>query len=200
MAGSSFDATDVVFFLARPLATRMRHGERYHKPKPRFTIDSAGRLTLKPVPIATAGRSSVFYRMLSPFYLPYFLEAQLMLMESGRVRGSVDLRAPVPLDPEVMRLTLALLERAKRTASDRNQRMSVLVLLPRQSADIVQEFCKRNGIGFISAPWEQIPLDLVFGKYDGHWNAEGHRLVAEKVRAYLATSDSIASTIGPSRR
>ena len=198
--GSSVNATDVVFLLARPLLRRMQSADMYHKPKPQFVLDSAGSLTLRPISAAAAGRSSVFYRMLSPFYLPYFLEVQMMLLESGRVRGSIEQRNPKPLSPELIRLTLALLERAKTSANERHQRISVLVLLPRASADIIQEFCARNGIGFIPGPWEQIPLELVLGKYDGHWNAEGHRLVAEKLRSYFASSDSIVSSIGASSR
>ena len=53
---------------------RLAESYIYNKYKPRVRLDTNGGLTFEPVPPASLGATDVLYRVLSPFYLPYFLE------------------------------------------------------------------------------------------------------------------------------
>ena len=82
--GGSFGATDVVLFATWHTATRMMFSQIYRKPKPMFTVDSAGALVPTPVRSRTSARTDLVYRLLSPLYLPYFLELQVRRLGGGR--------------------------------------------------------------------------------------------------------------------
>lgn len=198
--GASLSASDVVLFLSRPLAERTRHRDKFNKPKPRFVFDSSGALVLEPVATDALRRSALLYRLLSGFYLPYFVEIPQMLIESGRIRGGPERRALTPLDPHTTRVVLALLERARRMAQERHQRLTVLATLPVPTSNIVKSFCAANGIGFVQPPWPETPVAMMHGKHDAHWTPEAHGIVARRLRAYLERADSITSTIGASSR
>jgi hypothetical protein len=68
--------------------------------------------------------------------------------------------------------------------------MFVLASLPEPSAKELKDFCDRNRITLVMAPWAITPSNLVLGKYDGHWNPRAHRLVAARLLTQLRASSN----------
>ena len=196
--GASLGAADVVFFLSRPTTLRVRDAVRYHKPKPRFTLDSAGTLRLEPANSRRILGTDLLLKLAGPLYLPYFLDIQAIRRAAAQAKATgmeVEL-----IDPELAPLVLALLRKAGDIGRERNQQVAVLVSLSDPSAGVVREFCKRNGIGYVSTPWATAPRSLTLGRTDGHWKPEAHRLVADNLRAYFDSVSAMTDTIPASDR
>ena len=179
------NATDVIFHVSTYTLSRTQTSFIFKKNKPRFVFDSAGQLEQVPIRESSSARVSVVYRILSPLYLPYFVDEQIKRLKG---RDSVRARArdeSFPVEPGIVRLEKALLLKARAIADDRNQRMFVLASLPEPSAKELKDFCDRNRITLVMVPWAVTPPSLVLGKYDGHWNSSAHRLVAAPLVAQL---------------
>lgn len=188
MNGGSTGATDVIFFVSTHTLSRSRSSFIFNKDKPRFVVDSAGELELVPIRETSSTRASFVYRILSPLYLPYFVDQQIKRLkepDSAIVRTR---RESTQVESDLVRLEAALLLKAKAIADARNQRMFVLALLPEQAATELKDFCDRNRITLVMAPWAVAPSHLVLGPHDGHWNPRAHRLVAERLLTQLRAS------------
>jgi hypothetical protein len=183
--GGSLNATDVIFYVSTLTLSRSQTSFIFDKQKPRFVVDSVGKLELVPIRESSSTRASIVYRILSPLYLPYFVKAQIKrLKKRDPVRArSRDESAPVQAD--IVRLQKALLLKARAIADDRNQRMFVLATLPEPSAKELKDFCDQNRITLVMTPWVVTPSHLWVGKYDGHWGPRGHQLVAAPLLTQL---------------
>jgi hypothetical protein len=184
----SLSATDVIFYVSTYTLARTQSGFLFQKNKPRFVVDSAGELKHVPIRESSSTRVSAVYRILSPLYLPYFVNEQIK-----RLKGRDSARARMrdessPVQPGIVLLEKALLLKARAIADDRNQRMFVLATLPEPSAKELKDFCDRNRITLVMVPWAIAPSNLVIGKYDGHWNPRAHRLVAARLLTQLRAS------------
>ncbi|MDP9179142.1 MAG: hypothetical protein M3O61_15810 [Gemmatimonadota bacterium] len=185
MTGRALGATDVIFHVSVHTLARSTSGFIFRKPKPRFVVDSIGRLLRVPVQEKSTAGTDLVYRVLSQLYLPYFVETQvkdLTRRAPKRPRGLVE---TVAVNPTTMRLGMALLLKARTIAAERNQRMFVLASLPDTSRKQLKDFCDRNGIVLVETPWPVPPRQFSFGTYDGHWNPRGHQLVADRLSAQL---------------
>ena len=186
----SLSASDVIFHVSTYTLARTQSSFIFKKNKPRFVVDSAGELEHVPIRESSSTGVSVVYRILSPLYLPYFVNEQIR-----RLRGRDSARARAhdessPVQPDIVRLEKALLLKARAIADNRNQRMFVLASLPEPSAKELKDFCDRNRITLVMVPWAVTPSNLVLGKYDGHWNPRAHRLVAAALLTQLREDDS----------
>ena len=185
----SLSATDVIFYVSTYTLARTQFSFIFKKNKPRFVVDSAGQLELVPIRESSSTRVSVVYRILSPLYLPYFVNEQIR-----RVKGRDSVRArmrdeSLPVLPDIVRLEKALLLKARAIADNRNQTMFVLATLPEPSAKDLKDFCDQNRITLVMTPWAATPSNLVLGKYDGHWNPRAHRLVAALLLSRLRATN-----------
>ena len=185
----SLNATDVIFYVSTFTLARTKSSFIFEKNKPRFVIDSAGQLKHVPIRESSSTRVGVVYRILSPLYLPYFLNEQIK-----RLKGRDSVRARMrdessPVRPDIVLLEKALLLKARAIADGRKQRMFVLATLPEPSVKELKDFCDRNRIALVMVPWVVTPPNLVLGKYDGHWNPRGHRLVAAPLLTQLRAAD-----------
>jgi hypothetical protein len=174
----------VLLMVSTATIKRSMQSESYRKPKPRFVIDSAGRLVRVPVSAEAGRMTDLAYRMLGPFYLPYFVEVQwLRLKGSGRFRAPGS--PPAPVTDSAFRLQEALLLEAKRLASLRGHNLVVLASVDRRAEDALRDFCAASGIGFVDTPWHEAPAELVFGPDDLHWRANAHQQVADRLLPHL---------------
>ena len=186
--GGSLGATDVILFVSTFTINRTRTGFIFRKHKPMFVVDSTRELVLVPPMKGASARTDVVYRILSPFHLPYFVDGQLR-----RIRRLYTPRNPgrdptAPVSAQHLRLTEALLLRAKAVADRRNQRLIVLAILPPPSMQSLKQFAATNGIVMVPAPWTVAPPALVLGKYDEHWNPRGHAVVARQLLPEISQS------------
>jgi len=186
----SLSATDVIFYVSTYTLARTQLSFIFTKNKPRFVVDSAGELEHLPIPESSSTWVSVVYRILSPLYLPYFVREQIKRLKR---RDSVHAGETSPVQPDIVLLEKALLLKARAIADARNQRMFVLATLPEPSAKELKDFCDRNRITLVMAPWVVTPSNLVLGKYDGHWNPRAHQLVAAPLLTQLRARSSSAN-------
>jgi hypothetical protein len=162
----------------------------FKKNKPRFVIDSAGELEHVPIRGSSSSRVSVVYRILSPLYLPYFVNGPIKRLKGRDSAVTRRQDESSPVQPDIVQLEKALLLKARGIADDRHQKMFVLATLPDPSAKELKDFCDRNRITLVMVPWVTTPSNLVLGKYDGHWNPRAHRLVAAPLLAQLRARSS----------
>ena len=180
-SGDEIPAAAVVFYASSATLSRMKFGFIFGKPKPKFVLDSSGALALVPLERRSAALTDGVYRLLSRFYLPYFLEAQLirLVARDGRVTAVVERNSGE--DAAGLSLLEAILLRARAVASQRGHRLIVLASLSDETITRLQAFCDTNGITLVSTGWPSAPANLVFGKHDRHWIPEAHAQVASKL-------------------
>ena len=179
--GSDIAADAVVFYASSATLSRMKFGFIFGKPKPKLVVDSAGTLRLVPPERRSAALTDGAYRLLSRFYLPYFLEAQIIRLVSrdGRVTAVVERNSGE--DSARLNLLEAALRRARSVAAQRGHRLIVLASLSDATIAGLQPFCASNGITLVPTGWRAAPDHLVFGKYDRHWVPAAHALVATRL-------------------
>lgn len=166
-------ANGAVFFVSKATLSRMLYGTLYRKTKPRFAVDAAGHAALIPPKAGSTVITDGLYRMLSPLYLPYFIEAQLGRLTRAAERGEAT-RSDVPVDSATMLLAKAALLYAAETAKKRGHEIFIIASLPDESAQDLQQFAQANGMTFMSTGWAAPPVALMFGKTDHHWIPELH--------------------------
>ena len=184
---------EATFLVSSSTLGRMRESYIYAKYKPMFVHDDALGLRLIPVPRMLNRGTNIVYGLLSPFYLPYFVQNRLSMMKltaaSIAARPAGDSSEPRYLDS----LAKKVLLRARTTARERNQHVSVLIgdLGPTDTEEL-RLFCEQNDVGFLQVPSEAAAAlgsvdstDLVLGPADRHWNSKANRLIADKLRAQL---------------
>lgn len=183
--GEDVPADAVVLYASRATLSRMNFGFIFGKPKPKFVLDSTGTLVLVPLERRSAALTDGVYRLLSRFYLPYFLEAQLVRLAARDGRVTAVMERNSGEDAEGLSLLEAALVRARAVAAQRGHRLIVLASLSGETIARLQPFCDRNGITLVSTGWPITPDVLVFGKYDRHWIPEAHALVASRLMVAL---------------
>ena len=194
----AIDVDEVVFFVSTSTIERLYSGKIYAKYKPRFVLEHDGRVRLVPVPRFRNRAVSTAYRLLSPFYLPYFLQVRV-----ARARAAVMprvLRAsgdpPVPAR-YVGPFELALMRRAIAVTRAAHHRMALLVAnLPQADRLALRTFCTDNDIGYLeidSALTIEAYTDqssgLVLGRDDLHWNARAHGMIADSLKRQLGAGN-----------
>ena len=184
---------EVIFFVAMGTLKRIHSGYIYAKYKPVFSHASDGGLELNPIPTGKNRGISLLYEVLSPLYLPYFLQNQLaILKETFAAVEPVEKR--ISGEPKyVDKLAKDILQRARGTTRRKNQRMSILVgdISPADRKDL-RDFCEQNNTDFLEIPLDiavtsttDDRMDLVQGRYDRHWNAKANGLIADKLEQQI---------------
>jgi|KBSSwiStaDraftv2_1062776.scaffolds.fasta_scaffold374607_2 hypothetical protein len=171
--GRGFDADEVIFFVSRVTLERLHASYVYRKYKPRFVLNANGELTFEPIPKVGLGLTGFLYRVLGPFYLPYYLERRL-----------ADPLVPVG-SSEFGGLAKRLLLEARSLATQARERVTVLSDLPLPERSRVRNFCSRNDMGFLEVALENRSGLFVISRDDRHWNAEAHAVIAEQLAKQL---------------
>ncbi|MEZ5290868.1 MAG: hypothetical protein R2745_07300 [Vicinamibacterales bacterium] len=184
-----FDAA--VFFVSRGTLDRMRSGFIYAKYKPRFVLDG-GALRLVPPDGARNRIVSLVYDVLSPLYLPYFLQERIALVRQ-RAAGTAPPVFSAETEPRFLdEVALGALRRARESTRRRGHRMAVVVGdVFFDDREVLRAFCREHDIAFLEVPQEIVRtartderMDLVLGPYDRHWNTTATALVADAFEPY----------------
>lgn len=176
--GVEYDADEVVFFVDNWTLYRIPFDYMFRKPKPRFRLDDAGQLLVDPVDARIGMTSNLLYRVLSPFYLPYFLERQLATLRYRAARPTPTESSPRRLNE----LTRRILLRAKAQADAQGQRMSILTDFTGPAGfPALFDFAEENEIGVLRIELDSADHGLIFGPSDSHWTPHAARLIAEQL-------------------
>jgi hypothetical protein len=182
--GKSFDANEIVFFVSPNTLWRMDTNFLFSKYKPKFQLRPGGELDLEPIPKGKNSLLSAVYSVLSPLYLPYFIQKRM-----GQIRRLTDRqkRAPPPTRSRraipgalpfagIGQLATAVLRKAKREAERRNQKLSIFTNLGKKLAEELWAFCRAEGISLYTT----LPKgdDERFGRHDRHWNVQTNKNLA----------------------
>ena len=175
--GLEYEADEVVLFATPQTLYRARFRHIYRKPKPRFEVGTDGRLTIEGIEAEASTRSDLMYRLLSPFYLPYFVDRNLQRLRH-RFRERDGRPSETLFDERIRRILL----RARDRAAQSSQRLSLLAHFddPKTLAEI-EAFAAEIGIRVLSIEMRGRDADLIFGPHDLHWNAEANRQIAEGI-------------------
>jgi hypothetical protein len=174
--GRKLGADTVVFYVASSTLSRLAKSYIYKKFKPRFRIDPHGDLILEPVPKADLGATDLLYRMLSPFYLPYFLERRLAGQEE---------KSSEPTSANLGDLAMRLLLEAQSDAMRAHQSMMVLSNFPEPIRGELRGFCRQHGMGLLEISLEGRSEPLRIGGGDPHWNGLANRIIAQQLSNQL---------------
>ena len=178
--GSAWALDAVVLFASPATLSRTETGYVYRKHKPRFVLDRSGALQLVAPPPGATRWTTIAYRLLSPWYLPYFLDRRL---EAAReiLRGTPARAATATSGQEapVSALTPALLARAAGVARVRGHRLLLLADVPGATLSSLRQACAGNGIRVVAVEFPGDRTPFIFGPEDPHWNRRGHDWVAE---------------------
>ncbi len=185
--GNSLNADEAIFFVSGATLERIRHNYIYKKYKPIFVTDESGALKLITIPKEKTATTSLLYKILSPMYLPYFLELHLdmlkdVLKKSGyNTDQKTNTESMIPSE-SVGDFEKKMLIMASNIALERKQRIRILAELPKAKRKDLEDFCDQNGIGFLEIVFDDSKKqDLIFGKHDSHWNLQAHKLIAEQL-------------------
>jgi hypothetical protein len=204
--GAALNANAVMFFVGASTLSRIHTGYVYAKYKPMFIAQQDGTVTLIPVPKEQNAALSFFYKLLSPFYLPYFLESKIAVLQEAAIlhaTGGGERALPTPLESTrlVDNLTKQMLRVALDTAHRRGQQMSILVAnLSQTDRSNLRKFCSETGIEDLEISSDILATsaadensDLIFGKYDKHWNDKANRLIAAQILPQLKQLQAAAT-------
>ena len=171
--------------------------------KPYFELDAGGKLELFGVPVPTPEQLAA--EDFSTYTWDLADRSVLLRWVWQKVRNlrSRDLYAA---DGRAWALTRALIERFARSATATGARVVVMSIdeaqpeLEAQLADLTEEL----GVGLVNlGPTLRDAAELGLSytlPADNHWNAEGHRLVADRLEAWLcnrALSDACKADVQP---
>ena len=179
--GRELRADEVVFYVSSVTLNRLTKSYVYKKYKPRLRLDVNGGLILEPIPKAGLGATDVLYRVLSPLYLPYFLER--------RFAGQQD-ELSAPTDLNFSDLAKRLLLEAQSDATRTHQPMTVLSNLPPAVRGQLRAFCTQHGMGLLEIALEGRSEPLKLGDDDPHWNERANRIVAQQLSSQLEAEKS----------
>jgi hypothetical protein len=186
--GQLLNADEVIFTVSRATLHRARYDYIYRKHKPKFVIDESGSLRLVRVQQGTNVWTRLFYRVLNPLYLPYFVDRRLaMLKRTPKQAGDAPDQKTAEGSDEIGELDKRILDRARNLARERKHQMTIIADLTKTSGKDLKKFCDQNGIGFLQIILPKEDPDIVFGKHDGHWNPQAHELITEQLLSQLGT-------------
>lgn len=193
-----WQADAVGFIVSDVTLRRTTTGFYSRKPKPRFVLDQSRGLRLEPVsPAATTG-TTLAYRLLGPWYLPYFVERRLDLVgrKLRRPPGPTDSAGPTP-EESPSELTRLLLARAADTARARGHRVVILADLPQSDLETLRRMCTEPGIRLIALDFPPDRGAFIFSRGDPHWNQRAHDRVAGQFWAqWKRHADSDTAAVG----
>lgn len=187
--GKSLQANGVIFFVSEPTLERTLYHSIYRKNKPMFAIGERGELKLISIPKEKTFTANLAYKILSPFYLPYFLERrintlkQILKNDNDHIEGADHADSMIPSD-HVGDFEKKMVVMARDLAIENKQTITILAHLPASKRGDLQDFCRQNGIGFLEIVFDKKD-DVIFGKYDKHWNLIAHKLMAEQIVSQL---------------
>lgn len=183
------NADGVIFFVSSPTLTRTQYNYLYRKYKPMFTTEKNGDLKLLPVPTKNTSMTDVFYNILSPFYLPYFVElrfATLMniLHDKKHSVAQQPARGIGVSDQSIGNIQKQMLIMARDLTNERNHKLFILSHLPETMEKSVQDFCQQYEIDLVEINFDNND-HLVHGKYDKHWNSLANKKIATLIQSCL---------------
>jgi hypothetical protein len=190
--GQSMNGDEVIFFISDLTLERTQYNYYLKKPKPIFVTDNSGALKFIPIPKEKTVTINLLYKILSPMYLPYFLERQFDTLSNILKKFSYGNRDQVtnkeiiiPKD-RVGDFEKKMIIMARNTALKGNQKITILAELPESKRKDLKVFCMQNGIGFLTIIFDDKKIeDLVIGEHDQHWNPQAHKLIAEQFLSQL---------------
>jgi len=185
--GHHFQADEIILFLSRGTLNRLKYAYIYRKHKPAFRLDFKGQLLQIPLPQRAVKWEPILYRVLSPFYLPYFVDRQLARMQAD---PSADRAERNPLqDAESISiggLEMRILERAVQAARERNDRLTLLAFLPPRTIQSLKDTGAWQHVDIIPIAFDDDYQKLVLGPEDLHWNPRAHGLIARQLSPFIA--------------
>jgi hypothetical protein len=186
--GQFVKADEVMFFVSGDTLYRTRYDYIYRKPKPKFVIDQNDSLRLVRVQQGAIVWTRLFYSILSPLYLPYFVDRWLaMLKRTPKQAGDESDQETGVESDEIGELEKRILDRARKVARQRKHRITVIAELSTTPGKELKNFCDQRGIGFIRIDLPKENPALTIGKHDGHWNLRAHELITEQLLSQLET-------------
>jgi hypothetical protein len=188
----------VVLFASPATLSRMDTGYVYRKHKPRFVLDRSGALQLVVPPPSATTWTTIAYRVLSHWYLPYFLDRRLeATREILRGTSAQASSATTGDEPPLSALTPAVLARASEVARARGHRLLLLADLPGAALSSLRQVCAGHGIRVMAVKFPGGRTPFTFGPEDAHWNRRGHDRVAELFWEQWAAADDSAVRKSP---
>ena len=171
----------VVLFISPYTLERTKSGYLYRKYKPRFLLHGADSLEVVPPARTATTVTDLAYRLLSGWYLPYFVDRRLgpalTRLRTGRPPATAtEIRAAQGRPPSP--LTAALLARAGAVARSRGQRLILLADLPAAAVEGMRRIGRERGFEVVSMDLPQDRSAMVLGPRDGHWNEGVHERIA----------------------
>lgn len=181
--GQLLNADEVIFFVSKGTLRRTHHDYIYRKHKPKFVMDQNDGLRLVPVRQEANLWTRLLYKILSPLYLPYFVDGRLATLKRPPQQAG---DATVGSD-EMGELEKRILDRARNAARERKHMMTIIADLSKIPGEDLKGFCAQRGIGLLQIVLPEEDLDLRFGEHDGHWNPRAHKLITEQLLSQLKT-------------
>jgi hypothetical protein len=186
--GQFLNADEVIFTVSRAILQRTRYDYIFRKHKPKFVIDENDDLRLVPVQQGANAWTRLFYKVLSPMYLPYFLDRQLSKLKRAPTQpGDAPNQKTTKGIDAIGELEKRILDRARNVAHGRKHRMTIIANLPETPRVDLKDFCDQREIGFLQIVLPKEDPDLSLGKHDGHWNPGAHQLITEQLLSQLKT-------------
>ena len=134
-----------------------------------------------PVPAGANQRNSMLYSLLSPFYLPYFLERRLT-----QLRPAESSRASEENDAEEMSLTdldVAVIRHGIGVARANGDEPRVLISLPGRAADEAERLCEDEGVITVRLDLAAMGEAAILGPHDHHWTPAAHAAIAAQIES-----------------
>jgi hypothetical protein len=180
--GETWNADAVVLLASASTLKRAETGYIYRKPKPRFVLHRPDSLQLVPPAGGAAALTDLAYRLLSPLYLPYFIERRLSVVTEALKRRPAILGTGATQDTGASApapLTRALLARAARLARERDDQLVLLADLPPARLADARRLGHEHGFRVVAVELPGSRDSFVLGPKDSHWNARAHDRIAE---------------------
>ncbi len=181
MDAQLFEPDEAIIFVSQSSLSRKSTGYIYSKYIPRFKTDPDGNLRLIPVPNSKNVIKRLAYKLLSPMYLPYFVDRTITQFRASLKTND---KGEGASKHTLGNLERAVLRKAKQIALDNNQKLSVFVNLRKELSDELREFYRLEGISFYETSAKGKEYQL--GEHDPHWNAQENKLIAQDISSQMA--------------
>jgi len=190
--GELLNADEVIFFVSEAILGRTHRDYIFRKHKPKFVMGEKDGLRLVPVPQGTNEWTRLLYRILSPLYLPYFLERRLAASRRApeQVGDAPDQNMGQGRDV-IGELEKRILDRGGNIAHERKHRITIISNLPEASGEDLKSFCDQRGMDFLQITLRNEDPHLTISKHDRHWNIGAHKLIAEQLLSQLERIDPV---------
>ena len=177
-------ADEVVLFISEDTLSRTYYDYIYRKYKPKFVADQNGNLRVVPPPKLANLWTDTLYKILSPFYLPYFLDRQLAIfkdMIKRPINATGEQQQSKRDNVAIGDFEKKLIKRVKNETVARQHRLTILTNLGKKEQNGLELFCDQNSIGYIDIVLAGNREDLTIAKEDPHWNVQANKLIADQI-------------------